>query len=73
MKAWGEDMERLKAVIRLLCCRHPLPQALKDHPLQGDWKGWRDCHVTPDWVLVYKKTATELLLARTGTHADLFG
>ncbi len=72
MKARGADMGHFKAVIEVLCSRVPLPPALNDHPLKGDWKGWRDCHVGPDWIVIYKKTATELVLARMGTHADLF-
>jgi mRNA interferase YafQ len=55
-----------------LCSRGPLAPELNDHPLKGEWKGWRDCHVAPDWVIIYRKTADELILARTGTHADLF-
>jgi mRNA interferase YafQ len=50
-----------------------LPRARRDHPLKGEWKGWRECHVQPDWLLIYKATDAELMLARTGTHADLFG
>jgi mRNA interferase YafQ len=42
-------------------------------PLKGVWKGWRECHVQPDWLLIYTTTETEVVLARTGTHADLFG
>ncbi len=72
MKARGEDMGRYRAVIVALCSRAPLPAALNDHPLKGDWKGWRDCHVDPDWIVIYRKTVTELLLARTGSHSDLF-
>jgi mRNA interferase YafQ len=69
----GEDMERFRAVIVALCSRDPLAPELNDHPLKGEWRGWRDCHVAPDWVIIYRKTDDELLLARTGTHADLFG
>lgn len=68
----GLDMARFRAVIVALCSRERLPSALNDHPLKGDWKGWRDCHVAGDWIIIYRKTATELMLARTGTHSDLF-
>ena len=44
---------------------------LRDHALSGDWKGWRDCHVEPDWVLIYMQEAGRLILGRTGTHSDL--
>ncbi|WP_205622672.1 type II toxin-antitoxin system YafQ family toxin, partial [Haliea salexigens] len=43
-----------------------------DHPLRGDWKGYRDAHIEPDWLLLYRIEGDELHLARTGTHADLF-
>jgi mRNA interferase YafQ len=72
MKKRGEDMEKLTAVVEALASRQPLAPALNDHPLKGDWKGWRDCHVAPDWIIIYKTTDSELILARTGTHADLF-
>ncbi|MGD0023228.1 MAG: type II toxin-antitoxin system YafQ family toxin [Xanthobacteraceae bacterium] len=44
----------------------------RPHPLKGDWKGYWECHISPDWLLIYKVTDEEVLLARTGTHADLF-
>jgi mRNA interferase YafQ len=69
----GKDMARLWAVIDDLCHRRPLAARLKDHPLSGEWKGWRDCHVEPDWVLIYRKTEGDLILGRIGSHSDLFG
>ena len=68
----GRDPEKLYAVIAVLCARRTLPESLRDHALTGDWKGWRDCHVEPDWLLIYQTTETELILGRTGTHSDLF-
>ncbi|WP_348640742.1 type II toxin-antitoxin system YafQ family toxin [Mesorhizobium sp. B2-3-13] len=46
--------------------------AYKDHPLKGDWKGFRDAHIEPDWLLIYRVVGDELQLARTGSHSDLF-
>ncbi len=69
----GKDMAKLKVVILLLLGDEPLPDRLRDHPLRGDWAGYRDMHIEPDWLLLYKLTDTQLLLARTGTHSDLFG
>lgn len=69
----GKDMERLKAVIILLLSDEPLPERLRDHPLRGDWVGYRDLHIEPDWLLLYRKTDEVLMLARMGTHSDLFG
>ena len=72
MKKRNARMETFKAVIDALCSRETLAQERKDHPLKGNWKGWRDCHVESDWIIIYRTTPTELILARTGTHADLF-
>ena len=66
------DLTLLAAILDLLAAGEPLPATRRDHPLKGDWKGWRECHIQPDWLLIYKTTDTEVLLARTGTHADLF-
>jgi len=70
----GKDMARLIEVADLLRSRRPLEPRHRDHALVGDWKGWRDCHVEPDWILIYRvdEDAGELVLGRTGTHADLF-
>lgn len=68
----GKDMDRLRAVVATLCARRPLAPRHRDHALGGDWRGWRDCHIEPDWVLIYKVAGAELVLGRTGTHADLF-
>ena len=66
------DLALLGNVLNALREGH-LPAARRDHPLKGEWKGWRECHIEPDWLLIYKATETDVLLARTGTHADLFG
>ena len=68
----GNDMQKLKAVLLLLIEQKPLPAALKDHLLRGNWNGFRDLHIAPDWLLLYRVEGSELQLARTGTHADLF-
>ncbi len=71
-KKRGKDIEKLKAVIEILVSGKPLPQHHHDHGLSGNWSGWRDCHIEPDWLLLYKVTSEELTLGRTGTHSDLF-
>jgi mRNA interferase YafQ len=65
-------MAKLKAALSLLIEQQPLPASYSDHPLKGDWKGWRDLHIEPDWLLLYRVEGTDLELARTGTHSDLF-
>jgi mRNA interferase YafQ len=68
----GKDLRKLKAILLLLIEQRSLPPTYKDHPLRGDWKGFRDLHIEPDWLLLYRVDGNELQLARTGTHADLF-
>jgi mRNA interferase YafQ len=68
----GKDLSKLHAVISTLCSGAPLAAKHKDHALIGGWKDWRECHVEPDWLLIYKVSGTKLILGPTGTHADLF-
>lgn len=68
----GKNLQKLKDVIELLAASEPLPPKHRDHALVGDWAGWRDCHLEPDWLLLYKVSPEELILGRTGTHSDLF-
>lgn len=68
----GKDLQKLKEVIELLVASEPLPPKHRDHPLTGNWIGWRDCHLEPDWLLIYRILTDELILGRTGTHSDLF-
>jgi mRNA interferase YafQ len=68
----GKDMTKLRAMILLLVDGAPLPLRYKDHPLSGDWERHRDCHIEPDWLLLYKIDGDDLFLVRTGSHSDLF-
>jgi mRNA interferase YafQ len=68
----GKDMSKLKQVLLVLLHGEALPERLRDHPLRGNWNGYRDLHIEPDWLLIYKVSGDELHLARTGSHADLF-
>ncbi|MBR1766960.1 MAG: type II toxin-antitoxin system YafQ family toxin [Bacteroidales bacterium] len=67
--------EKLNEVIRLLATDQPLPAANKDHALKGEFRGFRECHIQPDWLLMYRKDdlQLQLVLIRTGSHTDLFG
>lgn len=70
----GYDIKLLEEVILLLCQEKPLPQKNNDHLLSGGYSGHRECHITPDWLLIYKieKDILTLSLTRTGTHSNLF-
>ena len=69
----GKDMEKLKALLALLMEGKPLPVAYLDHPLKGGWREFRDVHIEPDWLLIYKITGQLVRFERTGRHTDLFG
>ena len=72
MQKRGKDLDKIKTVIDLLLAEKPLPPKNRDHQLGENWIGRRDCHIEPDWILIYKPTEDEILLERTGTHSDLF-
>lgn len=70
----GKDLAKLRTVLDVLIAGDPLPAEYKDHPLRGNYAGSRDCHLEPDWLLIYTLTEndTHVRLERTGTHSDLF-
>ena len=73
-KKQGKDIALLLKIIEMLANDEPLSEKHRDHALTGNWKGHRECHVTPDWLLVYRKTdegELMLLLARIASHSDL--
>ena len=74
IKKRGYDLRLLEDVIALLAEGQELPASYRDHDLTGDYSGCRECHIAPDWLLVYEVLQDELLLylTRTGTHSDLF-
>lgn len=69
------DIELLDDIIRALSRGETLPPKNKDHSLSGEWAGHRECHIQPDWLLIYRidDDVLVLTLSRTGTHSDLFG
>ena len=73
MKRRGYDINTLKDIIQKLSDNQPLPEKNKDHNLHGDYEGCRECHITPDWLLIYEKWNNSLFLylIRTGSHSDL--
>lgn len=70
----GYDLSLLGKVVDALARGDTLPQRFHDHALSGEYSGCRECHITPDWLLIYEYSATKLILylTRTGTHSDLF-
>ena len=68
----GNDMALLKEIMRELALGNPLPPKYRDHALVGKYFGCRECHLKPDWLLVYRVNASEIIFVCTGSHSDLF-
>lgn len=68
----GYEIEKLQKVIQYLASEKGLEARYRDHALLGEYKDCRECHIEPDWLLIYLLSGTELVLVRTGTHSDLF-
>ena len=75
MRKRGKDLSKLTAVLDMLSSGEPLPQKYRDHQLTGNYHALRECHIEPDWLLVYRIIRDKLVLSAsgTGTHSDLFG
>ena len=75
MQKCGKDMTKLVTVLDLLASGEPMPPKYKDHQLTGKLHDFRECHIEPDWLLMYQIFDNELILSATatGSHADLFG
>lgn len=75
MQKRGKDMNKLVEVLKLLASGKSLPEKFRDHQLTGSLKDFRECHIEPDWLLMYQIFKEELILSATatGTHSDLFG
>ncbi|MGD9874043.1 MAG: type II toxin-antitoxin system YafQ family toxin [Kiritimatiellia bacterium] len=68
----GKNPVKLQALVLKLANGESLDIKHRDHPLVGEWNAFRDCHIEPDWILIYSCDAHTLVLQRTGTHSDLF-
>ena len=68
----NKDIKKLQVIIENLQAKQNLDDKFLDHSLSGEWKKYRECHIAPDWLLIYKIEDDFLVLARTGSHADLF-
>lgn len=72
MNKRGKSFVTFKEVVIKLAADEPLAEKFRDHQLSGSYQGTRECHLEPDWLLIYELTESELILVRTGSHADLF-
>lgn len=72
MKRQGRDPDELKKIMEQLISERPLAARHRDHKLVGRYRGRRECHIRPDWLLIYKVEGDSILFERTGTHSDLF-
>jgi len=65
-------IDDLLVIVDLLARNQPLPEKHREHNLGGNWKGCKECHIKPDWLLIYQSSPEKLVLARTGSHSELF-
>ncbi len=72
IKKRGKDLSKLKEVVSAIVNSEVLEERQRDHALSGNWSGSRDCHIEPDWILIYRVDGDYLFLERTGSHSDLF-
>ena len=72
VKKRGKEIGKIKEVMRRLIAEEQLAERYQDPPLIGNYKDRRECHVEPDWLLIYKLAGTTITFERTGTHSDLF-
>lgn len=74
LKKQGKNIEKLYEIINILACWEELDAKYRDHNLIGNYKGYRECHIEPDWLLIYKimENILILTLSRTGSHSELF-
>lgn len=72
IKKQNKDLSKIRVVIEKLAQDQVLEPKYNDHQLSGNWKGHRDCHIEPDWLLIYRISSNDLFLERTGSHSELF-
>jgi mRNA interferase YafQ len=69
----GKQLDKLWSVVECLLNNEPLDARHRAHLLSGEWQSFRECHIEPDWLLIWREAEDQLILVRTGTHSDLFG
>ena len=74
LRKQGKELDKLKAIVKDIGAGKTLDTKYRDHNLTGNWSGFRECHIDPDWLLIYRirKEKLILILSRTGSHSDLF-
>ena len=72
MKKRGKDLSKLKIILNILSEKNQLSERYRNHKLVGNYRDYWELHIEPNWLLIYKKTKTILILERTGSHSDLF-
>ena len=72
MQRQGKKIEKLKALLAILVNEEPLAPSYRDHVLVGQYKSSRECHIEPDWLLIYESTEDEIIFIRAGSHSALF-
>ena len=72
IKKQNKDISKFQTVLEILTHQSPMPAKYKDHALIGNWSNHRECHVEPDWLLIYRVTDSTLYLERMGSHSQLF-
>jgi mRNA interferase YafQ len=72
-KKRGKQLDKLWSVVECLLNNEPLDARHRAHLLSGEWQSFRECHIEPDWLLIWREAEDQLVLVRTGTHSDLFG
>ena len=72
IKKQNKDFSKIRVVIETLSSEKILEPKYNNHQLSGNWKGHRDCHIEPDWLLIYRISSDDLFLERTGSHSELF-
>jgi len=72
MQKRGKNLDKIKSIIETLACEKILADCFRDHKLIGNYHGRRECHIEPNWLLIYKLTSQEIIFERTGSHSDLF-
>ncbi len=71
-KKLGKSKEKLQVIMEAICCDGDAPEECSPHNLSGNWANYRECHIEPDWLLIYTIEEKYIIFYRTGTHSDLF-